>query len=101
MGALAQTVLPFKLEATEELLTANAGVSSWHGRERCNDFPIGVELEGTDDLPYEDIQYEQLARPPAPCRPVTPLPIYRDTPTLHRVARPIPAAVSTGRVILP
>jgi len=35
----------------------HAGVSSWCGRSRCNDFSIGVEFEGTDDLPYEEIQY--------------------------------------------
>ena len=40
----------------------HAGVSSWRGRERCNDFSIGVELEGTDDSPYESAQYLTLAR---------------------------------------
>jgi len=39
----------------------HAGVSEWRGRERCNDFSIGVELEGTDTEPYSDIQYERLA----------------------------------------
>jgi N-acetyl-anhydromuramoyl-L-alanine amidase len=39
----------------------HAGVSSWRGRERCNDFSIGVELEGTDDGPFTDRQYERLA----------------------------------------
>ncbi len=39
----------------------HAGVSSYHGRERCNDFSIGIELEGTDTLPYTDAQYRQLA----------------------------------------
>lgn len=40
----------------------HAGVSSWRGRERCNDFSIGVELEGTDRLAYTDAQYGTLAR---------------------------------------
>ncbi len=40
----------------------HAGVSSWRGRERCNDFSIGIELEGTDDLPFEDSQYAMLDR---------------------------------------
>ena len=40
----------------------HAGASRFQGRERCNDFSIGIELEGTDDLPYEDIQYRVLAR---------------------------------------
>lgn len=39
----------------------HAGQSYFQGRERCNDFSIGIELEGTDTLPYEGIQYEKLA----------------------------------------
>jgi AmpD protein len=39
----------------------HAGASSFEGREQCNDFSIGVELEGTDDVPFEDAQYERLA----------------------------------------
>jgi AmpD protein len=38
----------------------HAGASSWRGRERCNDFSVGIELEGTDDLPFTDAQYECL-----------------------------------------
>jgi len=38
----------------------HAGASSWRGRERCNDFSIGVELEGSDDLPFTDAQYSRL-----------------------------------------
>ena len=38
----------------------HAGASRFRGRSRCNDFSIGIELEGTDDQPYEDIQYAQL-----------------------------------------
>jgi AmpD protein len=53
-GALAQFV-PCALRAW------HAGDSSWRARRDCNDFSIGVELEGTDDLPYEDIQYRTLA----------------------------------------
>jgi len=40
----------------------HAGISNWRGRERCNDFSIGVELEGSDDLPFEDPQYATLVR---------------------------------------
>ena len=39
----------------------HAGVSSWCGRGGCNDFSIGVELEGTDDVPYTEAQYRVLA----------------------------------------
>lgn len=39
----------------------HAGISSWSGRERCNDFSIGVELEGCDELAFEDAQYLSLA----------------------------------------
>ena len=39
----------------------HAGASSWRGRERCNDFSIGVELEGTDDRAYTVAQYRRLA----------------------------------------
>ncbi len=39
----------------------HAGVSNWRGRARCNDFSIGIELEGTDDLSYTDAQYAALA----------------------------------------
>lgn len=38
----------------------HAGQSSWRGRTSCNDFSIGIELEGTDDLAYDDPQYEAL-----------------------------------------
>jgi len=38
----------------------HAGVSSFEGREGCNDFSIGIELEGTDTLPYTDAQYQVL-----------------------------------------
>jgi AmpD protein len=39
----------------------HAGASSWRGRGRCNDFSVGIELEGTDDAPFEDAQYAALA----------------------------------------
>jgi len=39
----------------------HAGRSSYQGREACNDFSVGIELEGTDELAYTDAQYETLA----------------------------------------
>jgi AmpD protein len=53
-GALTQYV-PFNRRAW------HAGESSWCGREACNDFSIGIELEGTDEEPYDDRQYPVLA----------------------------------------
>jgi len=40
----------------------HAGRSSYQGREACNDFSIGIELEGTDTLSYDDRQYRALAQ---------------------------------------
>lgn len=53
-GSAVQFV-PFSLRAW------HAGVSSWRGRAACNDFSIGIEIEGGDDIPYEEVQYETLA----------------------------------------
>jgi AmpD protein len=39
----------------------HAGKSEYRGRSSCNDFSIGVELEGTDDTPYTDAQYQTLS----------------------------------------
>jgi AmpD protein len=40
----------------------HAGQSSFRGRTRCNDFSIGIELEGADQVLYQDAQYQILAR---------------------------------------
>jgi AmpD protein len=40
----------------------HAGVSFWQGRERCNDFSVGIELEGCDTEAFEDVQYHVLNR---------------------------------------
>ncbi len=40
----------------------HAGISSFDGREGCNDFSIGIEVEGTDDVPYTDEQYHTLTK---------------------------------------
>lgn len=52
-GEIVQYV-PFGLRAW------HAGASQYQGRPACNDFSIGIELEGTDDEPYADAQYAQL-----------------------------------------
>ena len=51
----------------------HAGVSRWRGRERCNDFSIGVELEGLDDAPFADVQYRALSELAATLRARHPL----------------------------
>jgi AmpD protein len=51
----------------------HAGASSWRGRARCNDFSIGIELEGTDEAPFEDLQYAGLAAIVRSLRLVLPL----------------------------
>lgn len=38
----------------------HAGLSNWQGRERCNDFSIGIELEGSDFETFEEAQYVTL-----------------------------------------
>lgn len=40
----------------------HAGVSCWRGREHCNDFAIGIELEGDDARVFADVQYECLGK---------------------------------------
>lgn len=40
----------------------HAGVSNWQGRERCNDYSVGIELEGSDDEAFEAVQYKTLKK---------------------------------------
>lgn len=40
----------------------HAGVSCWQGRSCCNDFSLGIELEGSDTTPFTDAQYDALNR---------------------------------------
>lgn len=51
----------------------HAGASRWRGRERCNDFSVGVELEGCDDQPFEPQQYRCLAGLTAALQSILPL----------------------------
>lgn len=54
-GALTQYV-PFAARAW------HAGQSTYEGRAACNDFSVGIELEGADRIPYAEPQYEVLSR---------------------------------------
>ena len=92
-GSIVQYV-PFQARAW------HAGESQYEGRAVCNNFSMGIELEGTDDLPYEDAQYEHSRISSARSSP----PIRRSrasaswvTATSRPAARPIRAAPSTGR----
>lgn len=40
----------------------HAGVSEFEGRTKCNDFSIGIEMQGTDDMPFTDLQYQTLIK---------------------------------------
>lgn len=51
----------------------HAGVSCWLGRERCNDYSIGIELEGDDTSDYENAQYAALARLAAGLQAIYPI----------------------------
>ena len=52
------TVLQF---VPTEMRAWHAGASNWRGRPRCNDFSVGIELEGSDDVAFEPAQYNVLA----------------------------------------
>ena len=67
----------------------HAGVSRWRDREACNDFSIGIELEGSDDLAYGDLQYIRLA---AACAV-----LLRSYPTLTRDAIVGHSDIAPGR----
>jgi len=54
-GEIIQFV-PFNMRAW------HAGVSSFQNKDNCNDFSIGIELEGSEDDIFEDIQYEKLSQ---------------------------------------
>jgi AmpD protein len=51
----------------------HAGVSAWRGRERCNDFSVGIELEGCDSEAFEEVQYEVLDKVLAALRQAYPI----------------------------
>jgi N-acetyl-anhydromuramoyl-L-alanine amidase len=56
-----------------QLRAWHAGVSSWQGRAGCNDFSIGVEMEGSDFVSFTDRQYVALTRLTRRLRRVYPL----------------------------
>ena len=76
----------------------HAGVSRWRGRARCNDFSVGIELEGTDDGAFAAAQYRRLAGLIRRCRtrcPIARIAAHSDVAP-GRKTDPGPRA-STGR----
>ncbi|GAB5453499.1 MAG: 1,6-anhydro-N-acetylmuramyl-L-alanine amidase AmpD [Halioglobus sp.] len=67
----------------------HAGASTYCGRENCNDFSIGIELEGTDEEPYSDAQYAELTR--------LTLALLAHYPTLHAEAIVGHSDIAPGR----
>lgn len=67
----------------------HAGASRWVDREACNDFSVGIELEGCDDMPYADVQYVRLV---AVC-----VALLRTYPTLSRRAIVGHSDIAPGR----
>lgn len=65
----------------------HAGVSSFQGRDNCNDFSIGIELEGTGDIPYSDEQYLALVEVTAAIMQTYPL-ITKERITGHENIAP-------------
>ena len=58
---VATQVLHLREKSLHSSRPQHAGKSSYCGREECNDFSVGIELEGTDESPYQYVQYERLA----------------------------------------
>ncbi|MEA3640464.1 MAG: 1,6-anhydro-N-acetylmuramyl-L-alanine amidase AmpD [Lamprobacter sp.] len=65
----------------------HAGRSSFRGRPACNDYSIGIELEGADDVAFSDAQYERLAEATQLIRARYPA-ITRDRITGHEQIAP-------------
>ncbi|MEJ2694707.1 MAG: 1,6-anhydro-N-acetylmuramyl-L-alanine amidase AmpD, partial [Candidatus Thiodiazotropha sp.] len=65
----------------------HAGTSSFRGRSHCNDFSIGIELEGCDELPFTDAQYTTLTQATRAIRSKFPA-ITRDRITSHAAIAP-------------
>jgi len=60
LAALAPVALEIRDDSAQHV--GHAGASAWRGRPSCNDFSIGIELEGADDRPYTGAQYRMLSR---------------------------------------
>ena len=75
----------------------HAGVSRYAGRERCNDFSIGIELEGTDTQPYADAQYQALRQLAPALRARYPLAAAWGHEHIAPDARPTPPAFNWTR----
>lgn len=80
-GAVVQYV-PFHRRAW------HAGASRWRGRERCNDFSVGIEVEGSEHRPFTDVQYRVLAEILAALAAAYPVLAYPDRLASHADVAP-------------
>lgn len=79
----------------------HAGRSSYLAKVECNDYSIGIELEGSDDLPFEEVQYSVLTDVVAAIRQAYPeiKTILQGIQTLHRAEKPIPDLILNGSTL--
>lgn len=79
----------------------HAGRSSYLAKVECNDYSIGIELEGSDDLPFEDVQYEVLTDVVTAIRQAYPeiKTILQGIQTLHRAEKPIRDLILNGNTL--
>ncbi len=80
----------------------HAGESCWQGKSCCNDFSIGVELEGSDTTPFTDFNTQALAALTRALQKTDiPLPVLPGIRISRRAARRIRVPASTGSVTAP
>lgn len=79
----------------------HAGRSSYLAKVECNDYSIGIELEGSDDLPFEEVQYSVLTDVVTAIRQVYPeiKTILQGIQTLHRDEKPIRDLILNGSTL--
>lgn len=79
----------------------HAGRSSYLAKVECNDYSIGIELEGSDDLPFDEVQYSVLTDVVTAIRQAYPeiKTILQDIQILHRAEKPIRDLILNGSTL--
>lgn len=79
----------------------HAGRSSYLAKVECNDYSIGIELEGSDDLPFDEVQYNVLTDVVTAIRQAYPeiKTILQDIQILHRAEKPIRDLILNGSTL--